>query len=377
MDAKTSTEIHEYNVLYGCCTTPGKMVVAGGSGLKRVTFSYNGLTWYSSPSGNALFGDLGVCHTVAYDGKMWVIGGQGANRLGYSTDGQFWTPAPTASQNIFGTGNCFTVATNGSLWLAGGQSSLSNGTQLAYSTDGINWNAIASKPFSTTCNSIVWNGLLWVAGGNGSTPLAWSTDPLNVWNSVSNPFGGTPNCHAVYFNGEKWLAGANNVGGTIILATSPDGKAWTALSSPVGVGTECHTISANTSQWLIGVTGAGLMYSADGTTFTTATTLFVAGQCLSLVWTGSYWLAGGDDLASNKLIYSKDGMNWVNSNNGNSLFQTFTSGSGNIQGSVRALATNNRPIVKPPPKFNSHTEYIEWRRLNAQIYNNTTPPCIC
>ena len=35
------------------------------------------------------------------------------------------------------------------------------------------------------------------------------------------------------------------------------------------------------------------------------------------------------------------------------------------------------PGYVPHPTFKSHTEYMKWKRLNATLYSNTTPPCYC
>ena len=393
MDAKTSIEIHENNVIYGCCPAPAKkIVVAGGSGANQVTYSYDGSTWIISPTGNAIFGSLGTCEAVAYNGKIWVMGGNTSTThngvvrtLGYSFDGVFWYPSP--SINLFGSngaGTCFAVASNGSMWVAGGSSvGLTPATYLAYSPDGISWTPIVTTVFSTTCNTVAWNGSIWVAGGDGTQPLAWSSDGI-TWTSANNPFVAT-SCLSVYWNGQSWLAGGNVSSGSV-LATSTDGKTWTTIPNPSGVGTECHTISSNGTQWLIGIAANSppnypvILSSADGVHFTTtsASSLTHSGQCMSLLWTGTVWIAGGDDLSSKKILLSPDGLSWSITKNGDALFQNVTVG-GSVEGSVRALATNLLvpTTAKVHPKFSSYSEYYVWKRVNAQKYGNVVSPCAC
>ncbi len=64
---------------------------------------------------------------------MWVAGGDGINRLAYSYDGINWTGLGTI---IFNFALC--AAWNGTMWVAGGAGS-GGGNTLAYSYDGINW----------------------------------------------------------------------------------------------------------------------------------------------------------------------------------------------------------------------------------------------
>lgn len=392
MDAKSTIETTKHSTLYGCCSVPAKeIVVAGGAGLNKVAYSFDGKTWYPSTTGNALFGDLGTCTAVGYNSKIWVIGGNYKNNsvsstgsMGYSMDGITWVSSPS---NVFGaSGNCFTVASNGQIWLAGGNGS----TNLAYSSDGISWTSLQSLlPVSSYCYSLAWNGTVWVAGlGNSySTPLAWSTDPTSTWNLVTNPFGGSPDCHCVFYSQGQWLASANNASNNI-LATSTDGKTWTGISktNQSGAGSECHVVSSNCALWLIGVGTQSLMYSGDGIVFTTsltAKTLFGngTGHGYSLLWTGAFWIAGGDDLTSSrkgKILYSKDGITWE-STQGTNLFAFHTFSIGDSEGSVRTLATNFRKTacVITHPKFSSYSEYYVWKRVNAQKHDVTWSPCNC
>ena len=74
--------------------------------------------------------------------------------------------------------------------------------------------------------------------------------------------------------------------------------------------------------WVAGGQGVNtLAYSTDGVVWLPSingNTMFV--QCNTVVWSGQMWVAGGS--APNMLAYSADGMSWTPSINGNAIFTT-------------------------------------------------------
>ena len=106
-------------------------VAVGGENSNKILYSYDGLNWKSSESGNNIFTEK--CNAIAWNGSIWVAGGNGINKMAYSADGINWKGSETGS-NIF-TGGCYSVAWNGTLWVAGGTGT----SNMAYSYDGIKW----------------------------------------------------------------------------------------------------------------------------------------------------------------------------------------------------------------------------------------------
>lgn len=49
--------------------------------------------------------------------NFMIVGGYGDNQVAYSYDGLTWTPSSSGNSLLYG---CFTVAWNGALWVAGG-----------------------------------------------------------------------------------------------------------------------------------------------------------------------------------------------------------------------------------------------------------------
>jgi len=306
-------------------TTQAAAFVAGGAGPNKLAYSYDGITWTGSTSGNTVFG---MCSAVATNGTLWVAGGQTTNQLAYSYDGVNWTGS-TSGNAIF-TSACNGVAWNGTKWVAGGQ----GGNQLAYSSDGITWTASTSGNgvFTSLCYAVAWNGTRWVAGGEGTNRLAYSSDGETWTASTSGSAVFTSQCYAVAWNGTRWVAGGN---GTNQLAYSSDGIAWTASTSGNGVlTTVCNAVAGNGTIWVAGGYGTNqVAYSTDGITWAASSSgnALFGSAALAFAWNGTRWVAGGYD--ANNLAYSSDGITWTASTSGNSLFT--------VNGRCNALAYGN------------------------------------
>jgi hypothetical protein len=111
---------------------------------------------------------------------LWVAVGLGTNTIAYSYDGNTWYSTPTP---VFSTGG-LDVAWNGLLWIAVG----SGTNSMAYSYDGINWTGLGFPVF-TSGNGIAWNGTMWVATGIGTYSTAYSYDGVH-WTGVPSISGG-------------------------------------------------------------------------------------------------------------------------------------------------------------------------------------------
>ena len=260
-----------------------------GSSNNQLAYTYDGVTWAASSSGNSVF--TISCNAVAWNGSIWVAGGVGG--MAYSSDGINWTATPVTTPVTFPS-TCLTVAWNGSLWVVGGEDMYNT---LAYSYDGINWlnTSPSSIPtpgfnvFTTNCYAVAWNGSLWVAGGDGGSGpnLFYSSNGI-TWTPCTGSGLFTSQCRAIAWNGSLWVAGGT---GTNTLSYSSDGVNWTGSGS----------------------------------------TLF--NTCWSVAWNGSLWIAGGQ--GSNRIAYSSDGINWYPSSSGNSVF---------VSGQIARAVASRRPL---------------------------------
>jgi collagen type VII alpha len=300
----------------GGITAPtDNFMVAGGTGTNRLAYSYDGITWTGSTSGNSII--TGTPGVVAWNGSLWVAGGSGTNRLAYSSDGITWTVS--ANGNFIFETACTALAWNGSIWVAGG----SGTNQLAYSSDGISWTASTSgnSIFTTECNAVAWNGSLWVAGGSGANRLVYSSDGITWTASTSGNFIFEAACTAVAWNGSLWVAGST---GFNKLAYSSDGITWNVSANGSSIiTTSCNEVGWNGSLWVAGGSGTNqLAYSSDGITWTASAngnSIFTT-ECNAVAWNGSLWVAGGT--GTNKLAYSSDGITWTPSTSGNTIIST-------------------------------------------------------
>jgi hypothetical protein len=292
-------------------------MVAGGSGTNELAYSYDGLTWTPSTSGNTA--QSTPTNAVAWNGSMWVAVGGGSV---YSSDGINWTAAtPLITPAL-------AVAWGGSLWVVAGNDT----NKLGYSYDGINWTGSTSGNTiftGGTCNAVAWNGRIWVAGGVATNTTAYSYDGIN-WNaSASGTAILDTGVTCVAWNGTTWFAGgySSNAGATKVGMYSSDGITWTEASSLAGFMTNgCNSIATNGSLWIAGGnlddTNLGVMgRSLDGITWTetTVSSLFT-GPITSISWNGSVWVA--TCAGASRMGFSYDGINWFPST-GASLFSTY------------------------------------------------------
>ena len=311
--------------------------MVGGSLTNPLMYSYDGITWLPSITGDTTFVN-GSCRSVAWNGATWVAGGDSAAgiaaTLASSPDGITWT---SASPSPFSYGTCYTVAWTGSIWIAGGyQYNPPDPTGvIAYSSDGITWTASTSGQslLTSQCYAIATNGSMILAGGtnwlSGADPppapatfitLIYSTDGI-TWTDTGNRSFANGYCHAIAWNGIRWIAGGSSTVSNNRLIYSTDGINWTVSTTGITVfPTRCMTVAWNGTIWVAGGSGAGvakaLAYSVDGITWDSpaeGNAIFgTGGTCASVTWNGSLWCATGYS-ASNQAVYaySANGFDWT------------------------------------------------------------------
>ena len=217
--------------------------------------------------------------------SLFLGGGQGANTIAFSTNGLTWNGL--ASTTFTTSGN--TVAYNGRIWVAGG----TGGNTLVYSYDGKLWNRLNSSVFSTACNYIAWNGSLFVAAGSGGNGLAYSYDGIN-WIGSGTSIITTG--QIVAWNGYIWVAGGNQ------LAYSTSGTTWTVSTTGSALFTIVYGVTWNGTTWLAGGSGTSeLAYSIDGINWTDIP-YTLSTSATTPVWNGSQWTIGG--IGGNTLAYT-------------------------------------------------------------------------
>jgi hypothetical protein len=283
-------------------------IVAGGTGIYNISYSYSGVGWSGAtglPGGFTGSTNLfGTCNTIVWNGAMWLVGASGINQIGYSSDGINWTAAPT---DVFSGGSCNALAWNGSLWVGGGTSST---TQLAYSSAGVTgWTGSASTVFSGgQCSTVAWNGSIWLAGGSATNTLAFSYNGI-TWTEVT--FTGFTSCNAIATSGPLWVAGGTvSTTGSCIQYSLTGISEWTPAVSAIL--TQCNCIAWNGIMWVAGGLGpTTIVHSSDGSTWTAAESGAFTDQCNAIAWNGAMWLAAGTGIVTTTILISYDGgINW-------------------------------------------------------------------
>ena len=308
-NSKITTQTFGVATTYGVTTplinTNTIVIAAGqGAGSSSLSYSYDGINWLGSISGNMLYqtsvtsiaynGTVwlacgGTILAYSYDGINWVntgttlittgynaiaasrtmsiAGGSGTNKMIFSFDGISWS-ASTSGNSVFAAGYPSCIATNGSMWVAGGF----NGTAtLAYSYDGINWtNTGATGLFEGTVTTVATNGTIWLAGGGGGTnKMAYSYNGIN-WTGLGNIF--ETRCYDVEWNGSMWVAVGGDYSNNInCIQRSSDGINWSPATSVIGT---------------------------------------IPYRLQAVTWNGVYWVIGGV-FSTSVILYSTDGLNWI------------------------------------------------------------------
>ena len=266
----------------------GNMWLAFGTGANTIAYSYNGINW--TALGNSIFS---VGAAGAWNGTMWVAVGLGSNTIAYSYNGTSWTGLGNILFDINNGGN--DVAWNGTMWIAVGRA---GSNTIAYSYDGINWTGLGNTIFSISGNGIKWNGTMWVAVGMGTNTIAYSYNGIN-WTGLGNII--FDSCQKVAWNGNMWVA--------------------------VGVSSPSNTTLQNT-----------LAYSYDGINWTGLGRSIFINTARGITWSGTRWIAtgGGASSGENTIAYSSNGINWTGL--GNTIFS--------ITG--RNVASNFVPVTTTP-----------------------------
>ena len=219
-----------YNIVYG----NGRFVATGkGSGTdddNRMAYSDDGISWTRITS--SAFGSNSIGNVAYGNGRF--IAGAGSGKIAYSTDGASWIQiALELNEGIIGIGN---IAYGNGRFIAVGDVG-----RMAYSSDGVSWTAVA--------NSTIWDHTIialgqqmeekayilataygnnrFVAGGYYGK-MAYSSDGVN-WIAVADSTFGTsiPDSYITeiaYGNGTFVAVG--QAGGR--MAYSSDGVTWTA-----------------------------------------------------------------------------------------------------------------------------------------------------
>jgi hypothetical protein len=236
--------------------------------------------------------------SIAY-GNGRFVASNGTN-LAYSDNGIDWASSATVGGKLAYGGGKFV--------------SVKSGTLAYYSDDGINWNSTTISSTSRNWNAITYGNGRFVALNTDSIATAYSTDGITWiaggsltstgWNSIT------------YGNGRFVAVGGKAGGDGGRSAYSTDGATWTLGSPPftqnwisIAYGNGRFVAAANTG---VGNTGSerGLIYSSNGSSWSTANSPSITMNTWSSVaYYNGLFIAIRSMLS--EFAYSNDGMNWT------------------------------------------------------------------
>jgi hypothetical protein len=212
-----------------------ELIVAGlgGTGVSNpLAWSADGITWYLSDNGAAIFTGSGAeCHSVAWNGSRWVAGGKSSGGpLAYSYNGKKWYNSMNSGTLLGATSTCNAVSWNGKYWLASVEGASGGQTQV-YSNDGMAW--IASNNgdtlFSGTSQALALATVKTGGGGAGASSLESDIATLQA-----QQIGYNSNLYNVVSSKPRGVYYRNNTSKTITVYLYASTTAYIYIKNPAG-----------------------------------------------------------------------------------------------------------------------------------------------
>jgi len=270
--------------------------------------------------------------------NFWVavgVGNSDSKGILYSTDGSNWNGANTGGfQANYYTGNGIAYGNN--LWVAVGKGGSPSDTIL-YSTDGSNWNYANTGGFSfSKGRRVAYGNNLWVAVGDddfGQYGILYSYSGSNWINTNAGFFNriGNDVVYGAYGGINKWIAVGDDDGlfssYSKGIRQSYDGVSWSYVTTNFE-GSIGYGVAYGNNMWV----AVGVATTSSNNTILTSTNgddwnptndggfdgyYGSPGTGHGVAYGNNLWVAvGNGNSPTNSILYSLDGTNWCNANNG-------------------------------------------------------------
>jgi photosystem II stability/assembly factor-like uncharacterized protein len=205
----------------------------------------------TAPISKALYSGL-------YDGTNYIAIGQSSAIIHATNPAGTWTDNSQVGSGVF----FYCIDFDGTTYYVIGKS---NG-DLIYATDPTGTWTIRTLPTSDTVYDVKYAAGYWVAVTENGHLLYRAADPTGVWTeNVSHPFGAL-DIHAVTHDGSKWIIGAEDITGNVLIATSadPTGTFVDKTPSALKVGSVGRRgLDADASGTIVAACENAIMYSTD------------------------------------------------------------------------------------------------------------------
>ncbi|MEJ2619466.1 MAG: hypothetical protein P8163_04240 [Candidatus Thiodiazotropha sp.] len=233
---------------------------------------------------------------VIWTGSRFIA--MGISPLIYtSEDGATWTPHDSTSDVV----PLFGAAWTGSRVITVGAA----GVMLS-SNDGLTWQRDSYSVTDMRLNDVAWNGDRYVAVGYGGVIL--TSDDGTVW--TKQEFEANSELRRIIWTGNQFLAVGNS--GTIV--SSSDGVNWSAHQIGQDVFMKLNDIAWSGTQFVAVGDHDSILTSHDGVSWTVVSydETAILNSIQSVVWSGDEFVAvGGRGFSGARLITSADGVTWT------------------------------------------------------------------
>jgi hypothetical protein len=169
----------DFNWISICWSPDLEMFVVGGTNTSTFLYSYNGRNWYSTTTGT----QTGRYEEIAWSPKLNLFVAvsstntiETGKQVAYSSDGISWQYATLDTTGISWRSICWSADRN--IFLA-----VSDGPQVMYSSNGINWTIIPNVGVSLK-RAIVWGSHVGLFVSVGNSFISYSRDGIS-WNNAS------------------------------------------------------------------------------------------------------------------------------------------------------------------------------------------------
>ena len=277
------------------------------TGAAATTFySYNGITWTLFPFTGSGLTTLG---TMGWNGYMWVSLG---TPIAYSYNGFFWISATIIRGIAAAQPRISMVTWGGNMWIA------IAGNGIAYSFNGITWNAIQQmigRTMNAQCTYVKYNGFMWMLGGVANAFYSYDGFTWSPLVQIMNGTGGyspAQNPYSVFLNGPAcvhWFGLRRN--GMLYL---PQTRTLALGASTGGTIAYSYAGSNNpvyeTPPTIYNVLGSGSYYNnwSWGITNFGGSTNTLFSQANTAAWNGYQWICVGNpvpgSVLGNTIAYS-------------------------------------------------------------------------
>lgn len=296
-----------------------KIVLMGqGNSGNGIAFSNDGISFNSIVGGSSQIPSVGSA-AVLWDGLKWVACYQSTgNVVLTSYDGVNWSQS---SSLPLASGNPSRLYYNGRMYLLVFRGN--TGTNIYYSTEGINWLPTTTTVPISNVYSLAWNGVAWLAGGTDTVnTLAYSVDGMK-WVGIPRATSLLYSCNDLCWTGDKWVGIGVNASSVGIIAynTDPYGQTTWTIGDSTTFALGGNTLAWNGLQMIAtgnlssSGTGNTFAYSGDGISWTGLGSIVYNGpvQGGRSTWNGRFFIngAGGTSNLGNTFATSYNGINWI------------------------------------------------------------------